>query len=277
MPTPRKKYLIETSAVRSALAESTRAHCLYFAEEVQDGDLWTSTYIRMEYIRLWVCQMIEIALTIDQSTDVADALYLLEQEFSIRKVKADIASIANYVRQNGSISNSRSAAEDIGSAAVQKLRRFDTVFRSRINSRSGCRKGTRDLQVDYNRLLLDLHKFHESFREPVTDCEVTAWLRLQNPESQAAKLISHARTAGLPIVKHLAEIRDSAKPMTCTGCAAIGDIIIALEQPRGTVLVHIDGVFNNLCESVNRPHKHLKSVPAIAKLTKGNTSQQQAS
>jgi hypothetical protein len=84
---PKTKYLIETSAVRPALGSSTTAHHQHFAEQVKGGSLWTSTYIRMEFIRRWFCDMVRIALTIEQCASVVDALVILEQDFSLCRAR----------------------------------------------------------------------------------------------------------------------------------------------------------------------------------------------
>src|SRR5712692_6592412 len=74
MSKKKRKYLIETSAIPVALAESTPKHCQHFEEEIKDGELYSSIYIRMEFIRRWICEHIRIALTIAHFENVHDAL-----------------------------------------------------------------------------------------------------------------------------------------------------------------------------------------------------------
>ncbi len=90
---PKTKYLIETSAVRPALGNSTAAHNQHFAEQVQGGSLWSSTYVRMEFIRRWFCDMVRMALTIAQCDDVAGRpCVILEQDFSPPQRQRDARS-----------------------------------------------------------------------------------------------------------------------------------------------------------------------------------------
>jgi hypothetical protein len=49
-----KKYLVETSAVPVALGESTTRHSSHIAEATADGELWTSLYVRKEFIARWI-------------------------------------------------------------------------------------------------------------------------------------------------------------------------------------------------------------------------------
>src|SRR4051794_2850194 len=94
-----KKYLIDTSSVRAATRDSTTAQSRHFDELTEGGALWTSTYIRMEFIRVWICQCALAAFTIAQCSTVSDALVILEQDFSPRKVKALVAMIATFLRE----------------------------------------------------------------------------------------------------------------------------------------------------------------------------------
>lgn len=260
---PKSKYLVETSAVRPALGSSTTAHNRHFAAQVEGGSLWTSTYIRMEFIRRWFCDLVRIALTIEQCDDVADALVLLEQDFRPRSVKGTLAGIARLLQETGAIRNRRMAAEEVASAAVRWLKLFDKVFPGRIPNRCRCQIGGQTPQVDYNRLLDDLRAFYESFLTPVTDCEVNAFLDLGNPRGRTAVLLKDARVRRLAVGRRLADLRDHATWVTCKECSAIGDPVIALEQPPSWRLVHLDASFNDLCRARGRPHKQIESVKAI--------------
>ena len=108
-----KKYLIDTSAVRAAIRQSTSDHNEHFSQEVRDGVLWTSFYIRMEFIRRWFCDLARIAFTIEMYSNVDYALISLEQDFSIRNVKGVLASLAIWLRDTGAIRNVHRSAEEV--------------------------------------------------------------------------------------------------------------------------------------------------------------------
>ena len=91
-----KKYLIESSTVRSALGDAPPAHVEHLREAVRGGSLWTSVYIRMEYIRRNFCDDARMAFTIAMCTDVSSALNILEQDFKPRNVKGTVAAIAAF-------------------------------------------------------------------------------------------------------------------------------------------------------------------------------------
>jgi hypothetical protein len=261
--TRKTKYLIETSIVRAALGDSTDAHVSHFQQQVAGGDLYSSIYLRMEFIRRWFCDSVRMALTIDSCGSVSEALIRLEQEFSPRNIKGYLAVISKTLAQNGSISNTRAAAEEIAGAAVAWLRRFDKVFPSRIANTCKCQIGGRAPNIDYNNLLGELQRFYTEFRKPVTDCEVNAFLKLDNARSRVQQILADQKTRSLPVAIALEKYRQKKTWVTCKECSKIGDAIIALEQPASWHLVHLDNSFNELCRVLEREHKHVKSVTAI--------------
>ncbi len=133
------KYLVETSAVRAAIGSSTRAHQEAFAKLSGDGTLFSSVYIRMEFMRRWVCDTIRAALVVDQCGSVKEALVHLEQDFRPRTVKTYLAALSEHLNQHGSVENTRAAAEEIARTATHWLRKFDRVFEARIGNACKCR------------------------------------------------------------------------------------------------------------------------------------------
>ena len=87
MATKIPKLLIESSSVRAVLGDSTKDHVKHVMEQIAGGRLYSSTYLRMEFIRRWFCDAARMAFTIDQFRDVSDALIYLEQGFSPREMK----------------------------------------------------------------------------------------------------------------------------------------------------------------------------------------------
>ena|SRR5258708_1376791 len=161
------KYLIETSALRPALGSPSHKHNMHFSEAVRDGKLYTSVYIRMEFIRHWVCYFIRAALYFAQCDTVANALYHLEQAFG-RGPKDALSMIQQHLTGCGSLS-SETSAEEIASLALRFLDKFDRVFPSSITNSCKCQIGDTSPVVDYNSILQDLYDFHETFTAPVKD------------------------------------------------------------------------------------------------------------
>src|SRR3954451_22552720 len=100
----KKKYLIETSAVRAALGDSSVAQNRHLAAEVEGGSLWSSVYLRMEYIRRWFCDMSRMDFTIVICSDISDALIVLEQDFKTRNVKGILPALAKFLSERRAMS-----------------------------------------------------------------------------------------------------------------------------------------------------------------------------
>ncbi len=262
-----KKPLIETSAVRAAIGGSTAAHHAHFAQLVTQP-LWTSNYIRQEFIRRWVMTFAHASFVIAQSTDVADGLVKLEHNFKPRYLKAIIASLSGLLRETGTIQNSRAAAEELASLAIRWLEKFDVAFPSHVNNKCGCKRGAMTVsRVDYDHLMMELHDLYEEFQQEVPDCPVNGFLGLGTPnKSHKQKFLADQGTAALRVCKGLAELVASGAKISCRKCSRIGDVIIALEQPPSWCLVHVDHAFNELCRVTGRDHLELLSVTAVEKL-----------
>ncbi len=259
---PKKKYLIETSAVPVALGESTPAHCAHFRAAVAGGTQDTSIYIRKEFLKRWVCYYIKMAFTVDHFGNLADALHHLNQAFGIRDVKAANHAITLLLRQKGPITNRRTMAKELARLAIAEVRKFDRAFRTRTQNSSRCSIGSKELKVDFNHLFEDLRAFIESVGV-VNDCPVNEFLGLDRP-SKASKLLDNelirTKTAA---GQNLAKLQAQKKWVTCKECRTIGDAVIALEQPAGWCLLHIDKDFTILCEVLQREHKPIPSEWAI--------------
>ena len=257
-----KKILVDTSALRPALGQSTKRHEEQFRNATADGHLWTSVYIRMEFIRRWVCDFIRLALEVDQFDSVDEALVYLEQDFSSRAVKGTVAVVATLLRENGAIQNRGTATEEIGRMAVGLLRHFDHVFKARIRNKCECQIGGRELKVDFDNLLEDLRDFYEQFRTPVLDCEVNSFLQFRKLHGRTRKLTT-PDTIKESAVKELNKFDAQGTWITCSECRKIGDAVIALEQQNSWVLAHLDNAFNALCDALGKQHIQIPSVRAV--------------
>jgi hypothetical protein len=264
-----RKFLVETSAVLPAIGQSTPKHLQAFRDQLDGGALYTSVYIRMEFVRRWICDIIRISLRVAQCSTIDHALTLLSQSFSPREVKADLVAIGSWLRRIGAIQNGNTqlAAKQLGELAVSWIDTFDDVFSSRINNVSKCKVGGRPLDVAFDSLLDSLHEFYEGFQEPVTDCEVNSFLQISKDNGRAGKLLQDAAVAAMPVGKQLHKLLEESAFITCKECARIGDVVIAMEQPASLCLVHTDSAFNELCRVRDRPHVQLVSVTGAEKNT----------
>lgn len=242
----RKKLLVDTSAIRPAMAKVPALQAEAFTERVGDSDLYASVYVRMESIRRFVRSQIRVAMRIKQFDSVSDALFHLEQDFSIRDVKATIAATALFMRNRGAMSSPADAAEEMGRIAVHWLLEFDELFSSQINNSSQCSIGGKQLDVDFNTLLSDLHAFYEDFSVVVEDCPVSTFLE----KSKRLKLVLETDSCeSLDVVEAYRDLRSKGSVINCKACAKLGDLVISLEVPQSMGIAHVDDSFDALCDS----------------------------
>lgn len=258
--TTKKKYLIETSAVPVAMGGSTPAHCQHFISAIADGNLWTSIYIRQEFIRRWICDCIKMAFAVDHFQDLPSAMHYLNQEYG-RGPKTQNYLLAEMLRRLGNVHSGRDMAKEFARLAIWEVRKFDRQFRSRISNSCKCKVGGKELKVDFNHLFDDLRAFRRLF-DPVDDCEVNAFLGLSK-SGKGARLLAAEEVQETKAGRQLAKLKDGRKRITCTQCARIGDAVIALDQPPSWCLVHIDHDFHVLCRATGRQNKPVLSERAV--------------
>lgn len=259
---PKKKYLVETSAVPVALGGSTAAHCMHFRDAVVDGKLYTSVYIRKEFIRRWIRDCIKMAFQIDHFQDLPSAMHYLNQEFG-RGAKTQNYLLAEFIREKGNVNSGRDLAKEFARLAIGQLKKFDRRFLRNASNSSKCQIGGKQLKVDFNHLFDDLRAFLHSVGV-VTDCPVNAFLGLSR-SGRASRLLQAEGVQKTEPGKKLSALKARKKWITCKECSTIGDAVIALEQPRPYCLVHIDKAFQVLCRATQREHKQIESLRAIEK------------
>jgi len=257
-----KKYLVETSAVPVALGESTTRHCDHFAEATADGEVWTSLYVRKEFIARWILSYIRMAFVADHFQDLAEAQYHLSQDFSIRDVKTQVHAVGVLLQTKGKITSTRAMAKELARLALGELRKFDKLLKRRTRNACGCQIGGKEMKIDFNNLFDDLRAFCES-QGSVENCDVNKFLGIgkigRASQFVANKEVVTKTTAGRNLAKRLSE----QKPIACEACATIGDAVIAPEQPKPWCLVHIDHDFEILCAATSRQRKSILSERAI--------------
>ncbi|TWU06242.1 hypothetical protein Pla52n_19630 [Stieleria varia] len=263
----KRKILVETSAVRSLVGPTTSKHRSLFQDRYRDSRVYSSVYIRMEYVRRWVCSMITIALAVSRHRSVPEALVYLEQDFSIREVKSYLACVAEVLGQCGAMNDTRAAAEEIGRCAFHWAERFDRLLGSQIQNRSRCMRGNNQLQItSFETLMDELAQFHIRFSTPVFDCDVNDFLKMDDPRSQCHRLLDSLTEKEVSCLKTLREYVEKKTCVTCTQCERIGDLVISLEQTKSYTLVHTDNSFSHLCDARGMPHEVLPSVRGTEKL-----------
>jgi len=247
----RKKFLVETSCVPVALGESTKSHGAEFAKHSTDGDLHTSVYIRKEYIRGWIRTYISLCFQVEHFGNLSEALVHLEQSFGAREPKRLIHAMSLLFREKGNIQNVGEAATEFARLAIRRLKAFDRTFASRIPNHCGCSIGGKPLLIDFREMFDSLRCFLNSISD-VADCAVNDYLKIENASGRAQRFVELDGVLSTPAGTNLAELVEKRERFGCRKCAAIGDAIIALEQPPSWHMLAHDRAFEKLCAARGR-------------------------
>lgn len=259
-----KRYLVETSAVLPALGYSSRPHNQHFADQVEGGSLVTSSYVRMETLRRWVCEIIEYAQMVEMSSSVSDAASFWKEAYGRKPKLQGFLDTALY-RSGVKIedANTHGAATEIAQIALDLIELFDLRLKGRTTNTCGCQIGGMAVEVDGNDLLGTLSAFRSEFQKNVTDCPVNKFLQFRNPKGRSARIVGcehldrdqDARAVRQP----LKELYEAQKHVTCRECGRIGDQIIAMEHPTAFNLIHIDKSYDHLCKCTGHNHTRIQS------------------
>jgi hypothetical protein len=242
------KLIIETSCIPVALNESSDSHRVHFDKAIGDGEIWSSVYVRKEFIQRWIRTYIHVAFLINHYGTLDEALGYIEEDFSPRTIKTWMHALRGMLGQQGSLINQKAAAKEVGRMAILKLKKFDRLFRRRIDNSCGCRAGGKNLVVDHNSFFESLRRFVADI-DDVKNCPVNEFLNFKNDRGPANMLLKDVAAAETSAGKSLAKYAKIASEINCNRCSRIGDAVIAMEQPPSYQLVHIDGAFLYLCRA----------------------------
>ena len=260
----KSKYLVETSAARAAVGPTTKAHEDAYLALVSNGETYSSYYIRMEFVRRWICIAIKFMVLVKTYSTLREALVRAEQSFKPREVKAYMAFLAEYLSSRDAVTTDE-ISEEVARLAYHWLQRFDRLFPSHIPNKSHCERGGMPLNVrDFSTIVEDLHAFAEKFQNPVKGCKVNHFLRLSDTRSVANELLSKIDDSKFS-TKSINKILEKQKEISYRECETIGDLVICLEQTKQFILVHVDGSFDHLCELRKLRNAKLISVTASDK------------
>lgn len=206
-----------------------------------------------------------MAIAIKQCTSSSHALDLLSQDFSARRIKTSMTVFAKILKDRGAFEDTNLMAEEVASVAMQWLEHFDRVFVSRIPNACGCEIGSKNPNVDYNDLLYSLHKFYIEIHTNITDCKINSYIGIPTTKPRVRGVQDDQNASKEQAVVKLEELISTPKrKINCKNCSSIGDLVIALEQPRSWTLVHIDNSFDALCGCLKSKHKKIDSMRKLS-------------
>lgn len=275
VPAPRPRIFLETSGV----IYHRHGHTLMQAavqQAIGNGRLEVSIFIRMEYLRGVVLNLIEFYFLIKESDSVSDAIIDWSQKvMQERKLKIVLMTVSGWlVEQEDSRSKDKSMRR-LGDLIVRLVYDFDDIFRGLAKDRLQCRLG----RVRFPRrafgedMLLRFYERFKAIQGSTPDCglckfkttQQTALTRRGIDLHSTVQRHKYAKNTGyIQQAERVEEAMDTQETLPkCRWCERLGDTIIILQAPVKAILVTADRAFEAFGEILNR---EIRRLPSLAQL-----------
>lgn len=271
----RRRIFLETSGV----IYERHGHSLMRAavrNATGDGHVEVSNFIRMEYLRGAILNLIELYFLIKDEDSVSDALITWSQKVhQERKLKVVLMTIPQWLTDQEDWKAKGKSMRRLGDEIVRLVCAFDEVYRARTRDVLRCELG----KVFFARRAFDetiLLEFYDRFRRiqrGVPRCDLCAFRAVAHRRMLAERvdLCSEARRdefrayKGYVAQAHRLEAA-AASPETaprCRWCEQLGDSVIVLHMPKKAALVTADRAFLPFGRILSR---EVRMLPSLAEL-----------
>jgi hypothetical protein len=271
--------LLDTSAIVYLL----HGHILQQAavgEVVDGGEMLVPVFVRMEYLRGVVLNLIEMWCLIRESVTVQDAFVDWSQKIrQERKLKVILMTVPQWLGGQEDWQSKDVTLRRLGDLVVRMLRDFDDAFPGPPEDPLACVLGRLDLPREAydDDLLLDFYQRFTVVWEGVPDCRLCDYRasqtrRLKRRKTDLTAPEIRQRFASNPGFVRQSEQAETAANTTdrvpsCRWCQRLGDTIISLLAGRGVTLVTADRSFVPLGELLGRAVILLPSLAELKRRT----------
>jgi hypothetical protein len=235
-----------------------------------------STFIRMEYLRGVVLNLIELYFLIRESDSVSDALIDWAQKVhQERKLKIALMTISQWLVEQDDSRNREKSMRRLGELVVRLVYDFDAIFQARSKDRLRCRLG----RVRFPRrtfgedMLLRFYERFKTIQDGTPDCDLCKFKTTQQAALSrkgvdlhgTAQRQNYARNKGY--VQQAERIEEALKTQEtlpkCRWCERLGDTIIMLQAPAKAILVTADRAYKAFGDILKR---EIRLLPSLAEL-----------
>jgi hypothetical protein len=279
----RQKVFLETSGViYDQLGHSLQKQAV--RDAVADGKVHVSNFIRMEYLRGVVLNLIDFYFLLKDSESVPDALIdwaqLVHQE---RKLKIVLMFLPSWIQGQESWQNKDTSLRRLGDLIIRMVYEFDETYTRRVKDRLRCQLGR--VRFGYRSFREDiLLRFYERFtaiQKSIPSCKLCEFKATQQNSLEHKKidLFSPAQRqkfkTNAGYVKQAERLEEVASltetAPKCRWCERLGDSIIVLHLPVKFLLITADKSFEAFGQVLNQ---EVKRLPSLAELKRQFESQQ---
>jgi predicted nucleic acid-binding protein len=260
-----RRFLLDTSAVIYQL----HGHTLQKAtvtEATTGGTVEVPVFVRMEYLRGVVYNLIDMHSLIKESVTVEDALIDWSQQVrQERRLKVVLLTVSRWLIAQDDWANKDRTLERLDNLILTLIWTFDAAFGPPPPDPLSCELGRVPVErQDYaDELLLDFYERFRAVRQSVPDCKLCGFRRDQRRRLRRREIdlvgddVRH-RHAGNPGFLRQADVLREAdttadRTPNCRWCERLGDSLIALQVGRGVRVVTADRSFTALGDLLVAP------------------------
>lgn len=284
MNDPSEKPFTDTSVVIPLLT-GRPAFKQYLSSNMSRGHYYVSTYVRMEYLRATIINLVNFyaAADMEHRTTISDTLAVWREKFEPRQLKVGMMIgnfLLNVSKSNGLDIELPQDKNQILNALIDYIARlvdmYDETFTDVGQNPTGCARGRIELHLDYSNISKSIIEFGKTFND-IDKCRSLCHIDkfiLGKERSRIDALIAGNAKYGKSAAKGYHAVIDellqmqtkSAESITCNTCKKIGDAVLALSMPKDMRMEHIDYSFDALCEILELSHHRHLSVLAHDKI-----------
>ena len=274
----KRRIFLETSGVIYELHGERRMRAAVL-QATRDGRIEVSNFIRMEYLRLVILNLIDFYFLIKESESLADALIEWSQKFQIRKVKIVMMSACNWLVDQEDSQAKEKSLRRLGEGIVRLVYRFDELLSRRAKGHLKCELGKvyfprRPFDED---MLLDFYKRFRAIQKRIPTCALCEfkerkrrWLTqrridLYSPAQREKYQSNKGYVAQAERLEQAANANERVPK--CRWCERVGDGVIALQVPEKAVLVTADQAFLAFGEILGREDR-VRLLPSLTEIKK---------
>jgi predicted nucleic acid-binding protein len=280
-----RRIILDTSAVIYARHGHTLMRSAV-EDAVRPGIPVISPFVRMEYLRSVVLNLIALYFLIKGSDSVGDALIDWSQKVrQERKLKVVLMTVHQWIVAQEDWQSREVSLRRLGELIVRSVRQLDKQFAPLVPDPLRCQLGrvTFPRQSFSEELLLGFLDRFRAIQTGIPDCDLCRFRKRQ--QRRLAR-----RGIGLRAEAHRREFVDvpgflrqaeeweraagtQEKEPACRWCERLGDSIIATHVPRRVVLVTADQAFAPFAQLLGLEVQFLPSLSELKRRKIGSESE----
>ena len=254
----RTRVLLDTSAVIHQLHGHTRQRAAVRGA-ITDADVLVPVFVRMEYLRGMILNLIEMWCLIRESVTVEDAFLDWSQKMrQERKLKVILMTVPHWLGGHDEWRSKDVTLRRLGELILRMIRDFDEAYPHPPADPLACVLGRLDIprQGYDDDLLLDFYQRFTAVREGVPDCRLCDFRKAQRQRVRRGEIDLTSAEVRSRLASNPGFVRQSeqaeeaantkARAPSCRWCERLGDTIIALQVERGVTVVSADRTFVSL-------------------------------